>query len=517
MPDVDRKGESRWLNIVSAQQVKELCQSHRNEGSIIALCHGVFDILHPGHLEHLAEAKEIADILVVSVTADRYVNKGPGRPVLNQDSRAKMLASLDLVDYVFISDFPTAVESIGLVRPSFFVKGPDYRDTNSDISGNIDKEVRAVADAGGKVVFTNAPSMSSSALINNAGLGQENELRTWLGEIRTSVSSDDVSRWVESFRSLKVLVIGEIIVDRYIFCDALGKTSKEPVLAFLEKSQEEQLGGSLAIARHVSGLGAQTTLLSRLGDDDLGRTLRKQIDATEVFRSVIHSSSHSNTIVKTRFLDEHTGTKVFETYTMSDDPPEQKDEQQFIELLDKVGENFDLVLVADYGHGLLSDRVVQALCSKSFTLSINTQSNAGNRGFNSISRYPRADIVCLNGGEISLELRKKHTTVPKLLPELGGITGAEWIVVTEGARGLAMWNKELGVTSVPAFTEQVRDRVGAGDALFAAVSLGLTAGAPPEIVGLFGNLAGASMVSDLGNRYSLNSIDLIRHSHIALK
>lgn len=512
-----RKAVKQSPKVLTGEDLQRALKPLREKGELVTLCHGVFDLLHPGHLRHLEEAKSHADVLVVSVTSDSFVNKGPGRPVFSTELRAAMLAALEIVDFVWISDFPTAMNAINLVQPNFFVKGPDYTDQDADISGNISREVEAVEKNNGAVIFTTGPTMSSSTLINSSEWGHNNDLRMWLESLKKRVSAEEIRSWVEKMGELKVLVIGEIIVDRYVFCDALAKTSKEPVLAFLEKSHEEQLGGSVAIARHVAGLGAKTTLLGRLGKDSWGASVLNQIDQLPDFEPVIHESTASKTIVKTRFIDEHTGTKVFETYEMTDGPASESEDREFIDMLDHIGDDFDVILVADYGHGLLSDKVIDALCQKSMTLSINTQSNAGNRGFNSISRYPKANIVSLNGGELTLELRKRHTTVPALLPELGKITSADWIVVTEGARGLAVWNQQAGVIEVPAFTEQVKDRVGAGDALFAAVSLALMAGAPAEVVGLLGNLAGASMVSDLGNRYSLNSVDLIRYAQVSLK
>jgi len=310
--------------------------------------------------------------------------------------------------------------------------------------------------------------------------------------------------------------VGELILDDYVFCDALGKTSKEPVLAFLKGSYERQMGGSLAVAKHCKGLGAQITLLTRLGNDAAGREAQASIE-TEGLRLVSQTSDDHRTIVKTRYLDEATGTKVFETYAMTDAPPGTSEDEAFAQLLSEEMMAADLVLVADYGHGLMTDRVVESLSNSPGVVAVNTQSNAGNRGFNSISRYPRLDIVSLNGGELALELRSKDVDILNILPKLGEKTGAQWIVVTEGAKGMALWSRGFPVSEMPAFTERVKDRVGAGDALFAAVSLLLAAGAPAPVVGLLGNLAGAAMVSDLGNRYALSAIDLQRHAEALLK
>jgi len=491
--------------------LEEIIAEFRRKRLKVAHCHGVFDLLHPGHLDHLNEAKSFADVLVVSVTADSFVNKGPGRPVYSIDRRLRMLEALKIVDLVFESGSPTALEAIDIVKPDFFVKGPDYADLEADITGNIERERSQVEKNGGQLVFTSGPAMSSSKIINSQGLAHSPETQKWLTEHSEIFDEKLLAEWISRVANLKVVVIGETIVDEYVFCDPLGKTSKEPVLAFLKNSEERQLGGALAIAKHCRGLGASTTLVTRLGNDDTGNWAEEAGSGSDI-AVITQWSDHHKTILKTRYVDQATGAKVFESYDMTDEPVNSQDDEALVRLLDAVISDADLVLVADYGHGLVTDRVLQSLVAASGIVAVNTQSNAGNRGFNSVSRYPRVDLVSLNGGEISLELRRKHTSVSDLLPDLGLSTSAKWIVVTEGAKGMALWTLLGGVVQMPAFTERVRDRVGAGDALFATVSTLLAVDAPPAVVGLFGNLAGAAMVSDLGNRQTISAVDLLRHA-----
>ena len=516
MRDIETSPKEASSKIWPRDAVSKGIAAVRSQKRVVVHCHGVFDVLHPGHIDHLAEAKTFGDFLIVSVTADSFVNKGPGRPIHDISLRLKMLAALEVVDAVFESASSTAVAAIEAVEPDFFVKGPDYREEHLDITGNILIEKETVEGHGGLVRFTSAPSLSSSSLINRGAMAHSPEAEAWLSWFRNEFSDVDVASYLSRISLLKVVVVGEVIVDEYVFCDALGKTSKEPVLAFLKNSSEVQVGGSLAIAKHVSGLGAETVLVTRLGIDGPGRIAEEAAKDADI-RLVQQNSRNQKTIVKTRYLDQHTGAKVFETYEMTDDEVESWEDQQYSDLLREEIASADLVLVCDYGHGLMSDRVIAVLADAPGLVSVNTQSNAGNRGYNSISRYPRVDIVSLNGGEISLELRRKNVNIRELVPDLGSRTGSRWVVVTEGAKGLAVWNEGSGVTEIPAFTEKVRDRVGAGDALFAMVSMLLAKEAPIPIVGLLGNLAGAAMVSDLGNRYSLSTVDMLRHGSALLK
>ena len=122
-----------------------------NNKKIISLCHGAFDLMHMGHIKHLQNAKSESDILVVSLTADSYINKGPGRPVFNEKLRMESISALQCVDYVYISHCKTAIESIEALKPDFYVKGSDYINPEDDLSGNINKEISAVKKFGGNI------------------------------------------------------------------------------------------------------------------------------------------------------------------------------------------------------------------------------------------------------------------------------------------------------------------------------------------------------------------------------
>ena len=191
-------------------------------GKRIVHCHGVFDLFHYGHLQHLNAARSFGDILVVTVTPDCFVNKGPGRPRYSEQQRAVMLASMEIVDYVAINSYPRAVEPIRVLRPHFYVKGPDYRDKKKDITGGIFAEEDAVKSAGGELVFTDDETLSSTELLNQY-FSQLNELQqNTIERVKNAISPEHIVELIDSFAALKVLVVGEPIVDSFVYCDAEG-------------------------------------------------------------------------------------------------------------------------------------------------------------------------------------------------------------------------------------------------------------------------------------------------------
>ena len=510
---------NRVSKIVNLDEAGIWASAQRAEGQAIALCHGVFDLLHPGHLTHLDEARSLSDKLVVTVTSDDYVNKGPGRPFLTAEQRAEMLAALEMVDLVAISPFESGTKAIGLIRPHFYVKGPDYSSPEKDSTGNMVREIEALTEVGGKLHITSGATMSSSRIRNELMLAKNDETSRFLESFRARISQADVDNVFESLSQLKVLVVGESIIDTYIMSEALGKSSKDPVLAFRPMSSESQLGGALAIARHTAGIGARTSVLTRIGhSDNWSERIAKEMES-EIDLHLLESQDEP-TIEKTRYVDSLTGTKVFETYKIGDSISSRDDSTKFANEIRRLAEQFDLVLVADYGHGLFDTVAIQALSEHSKKLAVNTQSNAGNRGFNTISKYPRLDIVCLNGSEVALEMRNRHLAISDLVPEFLAKTKAEFVAITSGSKGLTYGvNSTNGptVSSVPAFATRVVDRVGAGDALFAALATALCAGADPMLAALMGNLAGAASIAELGNRIALDRVSLSRHVAALIK
>ena len=159
-------GTMQRERVLSIEELAGVCARLREEGSIIAHAHGAFDLLHPGHIRHLMAARRMADVLVVTVTEDRFIKKGPGRPAFNAALRAECLAALRVVDYVATSPWPTGVEAIDLLKPHLYVKGQEYRKPSAEQTGAIVEERRTVERCGGRLVFTDEIQFSSTKLLD---------------------------------------------------------------------------------------------------------------------------------------------------------------------------------------------------------------------------------------------------------------------------------------------------------------------------------------------------------------
>ena len=253
--------------LLKIEEVKKKVSELKKKKLKIVHCHGVFDIVHIGHIKHLKKAKDHGDILIVTVTSDKFVNKGSNRPTFNQKKRLEFLSELESVDFVCLSNFPSATNLLKLIKPDIYVKGQDYKNSKHDKTGKINFETQLVKKFGGKIVFTHEETFSSSNIINDNFSYTSGQLE-FLRSISKKYSSNYVEEVFKKISKLKVLVIGETIIDQYNFCEALGKSGKEPYLAMKDINSENYLGGAAAIANHLADFSKKIKLISVVGEKD---------------------------------------------------------------------------------------------------------------------------------------------------------------------------------------------------------------------------------------------------------
>jgi cytidyltransferase-like protein len=497
--------------VLPLEELKKVVGSLKADGKRVIHCHGVFDLLHIGHIHHFEESKALGDVLVVTVTPDQYVNKGPHRPAFPEALRAQTISSLGVVDYVAVNEWPTAEETLRLLHPDVYSKGAEYRERQVDADQNLLPEVEVTRELGIEVAFTgDGVVFSSSELLNRHLSGLSPEADAWLDDLRRRYSSEDVIRWLDSLQQKSALVVGEAIIDEYVYCSAIGKSTKDPVLACQYNDTEAYAGGSIAVANHVAGFCNEVTLVTYLGEEDRHEDFVRDSLRPNV-KSVFITKSGAPTVRKRRFVEPIMQTKLLELYVMDDRPMSGADEQSLQDALRSHQKGHDLTIVADYGHGLMTPGAIETICEGGGFLAVNAQSNAGNRGFNPISRYPRADYVCLAQHEIMIETRMRDAPIRDLLKEVAQRISCSQFTVTRGKFGSLHYTAEEGFTEVPAFASKVVDRVGAGDGFLSLSSLLLSQGAPWDIIGLAGNVAGAQIVAELGNRKPLERVATSKH------
>jgi bifunctional ADP-heptose synthase (sugar kinase/adenylyltransferase) len=312
------------------------------------------------------------------------------------------------------------------------------------------------------------------------------------------------------------LVIGEPIIDEYQYCQAIGKSSKEPMLAIRRLSTERFAGGVLAAANNLADFCGHVGVIALLGEqnpeDELIRErVDRRVEKTLVYR---HDAP---TIVKRRIVDSYFFTKLLEIYEMNDTPLEPVDNERLCVALREHVPRYDIVEVFDFGHGMLTQEAVDIICEKARFLAVNAQSNAGNLGYHTITRYPRVDYLSLADAEIRLEARDNHGNLEHILRGVTGRLLCPRAAVTRGNQGCLCFSEEDGFVSTPALAGQVVDRMGAGDAFMALTALCVAQGAPMDMVGFLGNAVGAQAVATVGHRDAIQRASLVKYVQSLLK
>ena len=319
--------------IKTISDLADLLQEIRN-GKRIILCHGVFDLLHIGHIRYFEQAKKHGDILVVTVTPDRFVNKGPDRPAFPEDLRVEAIAALDVVDYVAMNEWSTAVETIRLLKPDIYAKGSEYKDAQKDITGKIIDEENAIKSVGGSLVFTEDIVFSSSKLINRNFSIFPEKTREFLGEFSNRNSTEDVIRFLKQAEKIKVLVIGETIIDEYNYCEPIGMTTKDPIIAVKYLSKEKFAGGILAAANHLANFCHSVDIITLLGEFETDETFVRE-NLYPAITPFFFYKRNSPTIVKRRFIDNYLTQKLFEMHEINDNEIDKEQETLLMEICEE--------------------------------------------------------------------------------------------------------------------------------------------------------------------------------------
>lgn len=504
--------------IKDLSDISALIAEEKKKGFKVVHCHGVFDLLHPGHFRHLQEAKKQGDKLIVSLTPDCFVNKGPGRPAFPEKLRLEQLAALVYVDYVVLNDSADAISIIQKIKPNIYVKGAEYQDHEADVTGKISGETEAVASVGGSIYYTNDITFSSSNLINRFVDEDALRLAPFIEEFKRHFTLDDILRKIDSFKDLKVLVVGDAIIDEYQYVDPLGQSGKGVHLTAKLLEKEVFLGGSLIIASHLSSFCGEVDLLTGVGEKCTHLPAIHEKLPKNVTPQFVYFPSYP-CLTKTRFVlkDGKSITKLFETYSSNSALLDEMQTTQVVDFLQKKGKEYDLILVCDFGNGFTNPAIVSALCAQTAFLAINTQTNSGNRGYNVVTHYHRADFISLNEPELRLAAHDRYSRIETVTADIADILNCPEISVTRGVNGVFFQNHEGNPIHIPALTTNTIDRVGAGDNYFALASLCAAKRYPSLLSGFVGSAAAAIGVQVVGNKEYIQKAALAKYITRLLK
>jgi bifunctional ADP-heptose synthase (sugar kinase/adenylyltransferase) len=451
------------------------------------MCHGVFDVVHPGHVRHLVYAKSNADILIASVTADWHIAKGVHRPYVPQDLRALNLAAFEMVDYVVIDSNATPIENIRLIQPDYFAKGYEY--TANGLSPKTTEETEALRGYGGDIVFTPGDFVYSSSKLINLYAPELKLEKLQIVMERRGTTFEDLRRTLDSLSSHRVHVVGDTIIDSYTQCALVGGQTKTPTMSVLFEKKTDYAGGAAIVAKHCRATGAEVVFSTVLGNDpykdfilddlrsvgievkaviDHGRpTVNKNAIVVDGYR-LLKIDTLDNSSISDSTLNEMTGT-VREIAT-------------------------DALIYSDFRHGIFNRRTIPAFIAATPQGVYRVADSQVASRWGNITDFRGFDLITPNEREARFALVDQDSGVRALASRVYDAAKCQFLILKLGEAGVLAStgdDHELpdNIFVLDSFVENLVDQVGAGDALLAYSTLAMLASHDEIQATIIGSLA----------------------------
>lgn len=479
------------FNQDSLDVIKKILKVKRKKKKLV-LCHGAFDFVHPGHLDHFDEAKKFGDILIVTITSDKFIKKSIHNPFFDEQTRLKNLRQIKIVDYCFIVNEPTGVSVIETLKPNIYCKGIEYKNLKND--NNLKKELIALKKNRGKVEYLGNNIKSSSKLISENLFNIED--KNFKNKI-INLTKINFDNQINNLKKLNVLVIGETIIDEYKTVLTSGISPKSNTLSCIEKDKIIMPGGALATYKFVSSIAKNSSLISIINKESF-ETYKKNI----IFNKGLIVSKDYQKIIKSRLIEEGNQVikKIFTINSYEEKKLGTKDEKIIIDKINSYAIKADIIIVQDFGHGLFSEKIINNLKKFKKKISLNVQTNSLNYGFNIIgTKFNKANIFSLDERELQLYGGKKVIKYEKEMYKLKKQLKAKIGCLTLGDKYSLVIDHKNKISKVPKLNNRAKDTMGAGDIFHAMMSM-LTVNSKKSFFNLFlAQIAGAHAVEYVGN------------------
>jgi rfaE bifunctional protein kinase chain/domain len=492
--------DTRLLGVEAAKRaalpaIAEACariHDAAGPGARIVLVWGNFNVVHPGHLRLLNFASECGDFLVVGVTGD-----GSPDTFVPEQLRLEGVRGIGTVDFAFLLSVPPE-EFVAALRPDVVVKGKEHEQ-------RFNPEQEILEGYGGKLLFS-----SGEVRFSSLDLLQRELLESNLPTIRKPYDFAErhgfqfakLASYVRQFSTLKVVVVGDLIVDEYITCDPLGMSHEDPTIVVTPIHRDLFVGGAGIVAAHARGLGASVDFFSVVGQDDAAGFVRRTLESYGVGARLVEDDSRPTTLKQRYRADGKTLLRVshLRQHEISQELIESVSDQMLPALKDA-----DLLVFSDFNYGGLPQPLVDQLvdyCGRFGVMAVADSQSSSQIG--DISRFQRMQLITATEREARLALRDSGSGLAVLANALLSKSRAINVLLKMGSEGLLIYspnNPSRGLTTdqLPAFNTAPKDVAGAGDSLLICASMALAVGANIWECAYLGSVAAACQVSRVGN------------------
>ena len=467
--------------------------STSKQNKTVLVC-GHFNVIHPGHLRLFRFAKECGSRLLVAVESDRLAGNAAHVP---ETLRLEGVISNSYVDDAFLIDSPV-VEAIQQLRPDVVVKGKEHET-------RANPEAAVLASYGGKLLFSSGETAFSSLDLirreftevagNSISLPYDYLLRN-------NISNERLSQLCRSFSTLRVVVVGDLIIDEYVTCEPLGMSQEDPTIVVTPIDSVLFVGGAGIVAAHAAGLGSQVDFISVTGNDASRIFAIGKLAEFNVQSHLLEDSSRPTTL-KQRYRSK--GKSLLRVSYLHQQAIPADLQDQIMEVLKSKMEKADLLVLSDFNYGCLPQPLVKRITALArahgVLLAADSQSSSQ---VGDISRFTGMDLITPTEREARIAMRNHEDGLVVLAEKLRIQSEAVNVLLKIGEEGLmihASGAEKTGIFTdqVPAMNSHPKDVAGAGDSLLIASAMAMALGASIWEAGLLGSLAAAIQVGRVGN------------------
>lgn len=463
----------------------------------VIMCHGTFDLVHPGHVRHLLYAKTKADLLVASLTSDVHITKGNFRPYVPQDLRAMNLAALEAVDYVIIDNDPTPLENIRAIQPDYFAKGYEY--TDGQVPKRTREEMNVLAEYGGEMIFTPGDIVfSSTKFIEASPPNLANDKLHTLMESE-GITFDDLRKAVRSFPGTLVHVLGDTIIDSYVYCQPISSGSaKSPTLAVAFESQIDYAGGAAVVAKHLRAAGAEVVFSTLLGDDAWKDFLLKDVQEWGIDCRPVIDSTRCTTNKNVYIAKNH---RLLKFDRVDNRPIQGRTLDAFAGVIAE--SQADVFVFSDFHHGVFHRTSIPKLTAAIPAGRMRVADSQVASRWGNILEFQGFDLITPNEREARFALGDQDSVIRPLALDLYRKSNCKLLILKLGDRGTITYRENSpevrAFFTLDSFAKSVVDPVGAGDALLAYSTLARAKKQSPVVASIIGSIAAGLACGADGN------------------
>lgn len=467
----------------------------------IVLCYGHFNTLHPGHFRYFDYARKFGKKLYILLQSDLDIEKDIRSHYFSQQQRATALAQIEKIDGVILFE-NKLLQALRKIKADFLILGKEHENSTAP---KILNAVQAFKKSGGNVIFHAGDIVYADSKLEHSKIENivEKRNKDFLNVLsRNKIKKKRLLEIIKNINKVKLLVIGDTIVDEYIACDALGMSAEAPLVVFRELHSKNYIGGAAVVASHIKSLGADCKFISIVGNDEKGKVAIDFLKSSKIKNKIFVDDTRPTTF-KTRYMVNN--QKIFRVSRLKDHSIPSFLEKKIINEITKKSANYESILISDFVYGLITPNIINAIHKFSNSMNIPVFADVQSSSqYGNILKFKNVELLCPNEREARIALGNNDDSLENIAQQILQKSKSKYLILKLGSNGFISYDvKKNGYIErehFPALTINPLDETGAGDSLLSAITVCLAAGANLKEASAIATYMASLSVQTIGNK-----------------